>query len=255
MSRSASPSGTPAPWSGGRPLYKQVQDALVALISAGTWTPGVALPGEPALASQFGVSISTVRAAVRGLVDAGILDRIQGRGTFVASRGARDSVYQFFHLHPDVGRRELPKSELLTFRGDIADSGLAFEMKLGERRADRRIFRVRNLLRMTGDVVQVSDIVIAAALFPGLTKQRLRQGGPTLYAAYQSLYGVTVVRTTDTLKADFLDREMAALFGIPRRAPVLRVRRVAFTFHDRPVEVRESLLRSDRYHLLLEQGG
>lgn len=252
----ANPTGPRAPaWGGDRPLYRQIEEALVTLISSGKWAPGVPLPGEPALASEFNVSISTIRAAVRRLVDAGVLDRIQGRGTFVASRGAQNSVYQFFHLHPDRGPRELPRSELVSFRRDFADDRLAFEMGLGDARSERRIFRLRNVLRMTGDVVQVSDVVVAEALFPNLTQRRLRQGGETLYAAYQALYGITVVRTEDIMKADLLNREIAAIFGVPRQTPALRVRRIAFTFHDRPVEVRQTFLRTDRYHFRLEQGG
>lgn len=242
-------------WSGGRPLYRQVEEALVARISSGKWAPGVPLPGEPALASQFKVSISTIRAAVRQLVEAGVLDRMQGRGTFVASRAGHNSVYQFFHLHPDRGPRELPKSELISFRRDIADDRLAFEMNLGDSKPERRIYRLRNVLRMTGDVVQVSDIALANTLFPDLTHRRLREGGETLYAAYQTLYGITVVRTADILKADRVNRELAAIFGMPNGTPALRVRRVAFTFHDRPVEVRETFLRTDRYHFRLDQGG
>src|SRR4051812_11484612 len=53
--------GVPA-WSGDRPLYQQVKERLIARISRGEWPPGEALPGEPALGTAFGVSISTIRA-------------------------------------------------------------------------------------------------------------------------------------------------------------------------------------------------
>ncbi|HZZ95152.1 MAG TPA: GntR family transcriptional regulator [Usitatibacter sp.] len=242
-------------WSGERPLYQQVKERLIARISRGEWAPGVALPGEPALAAQFGVSISTIRAAVRELVDAAVLDRIQGRGTFVASRGTQDSVYQFFHLHPDAGPRELPRSELVAFARDSADSRLAHELNLGDSKAERRIYRLRNVLRMDSTVVQVSDIAVPEKLFPGLTERRLTEAGQTLYAAYQALYGITVVRTRDTMKADRAPRDIAALFSMPKGSPVLGARRVAFTFHDVPIESRRTFLRTDRFHYRLDQGG
>ncbi len=242
-------------WSGDRPLYRQVEEALVAGISSGRWAPGVPLPGEPALAGEFRVSISTIRAAVRELVDAGVLDRIQGRGTFVASRGTQDSVYQFFRLHPDAGPRELPRSELIAFARDVADDRLATELQLGDSNAKRRIFRLRNVLRMSGEVVQLSDIALPERVFPGLTRRRLVEAGETLYAAYQALYGITVVRTRDTMKAGLLPRDTASIFSLPRGAPALCVHRVAFTFHDVPIESRETFLRTDRYHFRLDQGG
>lgn len=245
----------PPAWSGDRPLYQQVKERLVARMSRGEWPPGVALPGEPALATGFGVSISTIRAAVRELVEAGVLDRIQGRGTFVASRGTKDSVYQFFHLHPDAGPRELPRSELIAFSRDVADDRLALELHLGGAKSERRIYRMRNLLRMDGLVVQVSDIAIPERIFPGLTERRIVSAGPTLYAAYQALHGITVCGTRDMMKADSMPRDIAGLFALPKGTPVLRVHRVAFTFHDVPIESRRTFLRTDRYHYRLDQGG
>ena len=239
---------------GGRPLYRQVEEALVGRISSGQWGPGAALPGEPSLAAEFGVSISTLRAAVGRLVDAGVLERIQGRGTFVASRAARNSVYQFFHLHPDHGQRELPVSELVSFGKGMADDRLALELGLADARPARRLYLIRNLLRMGGEVVQLSDIVIPAARFPGLTARRLAEGGATLYGAYQAVYGITVVRTEDVMKAAPLERDVAALFGLPRGEPALKVLRTAFTFHDIPVEVRTTFMRTDRFHYRFHQG-
>ncbi|WP_454825188.1 FadR/GntR family transcriptional regulator [Paraburkholderia xenovorans] len=51
----------------------------------GSWRVGDKIPVEPALAEMLGVSRGTARAAVRSLVDAGLLDVRQGSGTFVKS--------------------------------------------------------------------------------------------------------------------------------------------------------------------------
>jgi GntR family transcriptional regulator len=67
-----------------RPLYSQVRDLMIDRIEAATWPVGAALPNEFQLSSEFGVSVGTIRKAVEGLEEAGILIRKQGRGTFVA---------------------------------------------------------------------------------------------------------------------------------------------------------------------------
>jgi DNA-binding FadR family transcriptional regulator len=54
-------------------------------IVKGSWRVGDKIPVEPALAEMLGVSRGTARAAVRSLVDAGLLDVWQGSGTFVKS--------------------------------------------------------------------------------------------------------------------------------------------------------------------------
>ena len=53
---------------------------------------GRGLPPEVALAQRFGVNRHTVRAAISGLVQEGILEAVQGRGTFVVP--ARRMTYR-----------------------------------------------------------------------------------------------------------------------------------------------------------------
>ena len=50
-----------------RPLYAQVESILNARIAAGEWQPGHALPSEPELAQELGVSHGTVRKALDAL--------------------------------------------------------------------------------------------------------------------------------------------------------------------------------------------
>ncbi len=69
-----------------RPLYIQAVDALYELIEAGVYQPGQPLPTEPQLATQLGVSRSTVREALSYLEKDGVIVRKQGVGTFVAPR-------------------------------------------------------------------------------------------------------------------------------------------------------------------------
>jgi GntR family transcriptional regulator, N-acetylglucosamine utilization regulator len=66
------------------PLYHQLQETLKQQIESGQWPSGHALPSEPELARQFGVSRVVVRMALSVLEDDHQIIRIQGRGTFVA---------------------------------------------------------------------------------------------------------------------------------------------------------------------------
>ncbi|MBI4185846.1 GntR family transcriptional regulator, partial [Candidatus Berkelbacteria bacterium] len=51
------------------PLYLQVSQWLEDKIASGHYKPGARLPGDNELAQQFGVSIITVRAAMRVLIE------------------------------------------------------------------------------------------------------------------------------------------------------------------------------------------
>ncbi|TAG76860.1 MAG: GntR family transcriptional regulator, partial [Burkholderiales bacterium] len=69
----------------GGPLYKGVQRALLDQLSSGALKPGQLIPSERELATEFAVSIGTLRKAIDDLVEQRILIRQQGKGTFVAT--------------------------------------------------------------------------------------------------------------------------------------------------------------------------
>lgn len=66
----------------GGSVFRQIARSLEADIKA-RYRPGDALPAEPVLAERFGVNRHTVRRAVDVLIEAGLLERRHGRGTFV----------------------------------------------------------------------------------------------------------------------------------------------------------------------------
>jgi GntR family transcriptional regulator len=68
------------------PLYQQLQRALREAIEKRVLGPDDALPAERQLAAEFAVSRITVRKAIDGLVDEGLLVRRQGSGNFVCAR-------------------------------------------------------------------------------------------------------------------------------------------------------------------------
>lgn len=67
------------------PLYawKQVADHVEALIRAGELAANARLPGERALAEEYGVAIGTIRRAVQDLRERGIVTTLPSKGTFV----------------------------------------------------------------------------------------------------------------------------------------------------------------------------
>jgi GntR family transcriptional regulator of arabinose operon len=66
-----------------RPLYEQVRQQVLEYIVERDLKPGDAIPTEAELADRYGVSVGTVRRALRQLVDQEILYRQPGRGTFL----------------------------------------------------------------------------------------------------------------------------------------------------------------------------
>ena len=60
------------------PLYQQIKQILLDEIRQGVWKAGEQLPTEATLAERFGISVGTVRRALGGLEDEGIINRREG---------------------------------------------------------------------------------------------------------------------------------------------------------------------------------
>ncbi|HZP83763.1 MAG TPA: GntR family transcriptional regulator [Chthonomonadaceae bacterium] len=72
------------------PKHREVERQLRSEILAGVWSVGERIPAEPALARRFGVAYMTVRQAVSSLVTEGLLQRVNGKGTFVLPQRTPD---------------------------------------------------------------------------------------------------------------------------------------------------------------------
>lgn len=74
------------------PLYRQLSRIIETEISSGKWKQGDKIESEVELSKRFSVSRITVRAALEDLVDAGLLARVQGKGTFVTKTVGKQMI-------------------------------------------------------------------------------------------------------------------------------------------------------------------
>lgn len=230
-----------------QPLYKEVKLRLTRALMAGEWRPGQAIPSESRLADRFQVSLGTVRKAIDELVAEKIVVRQQGRGTFVATHTPDRTLFHFFHIAGKDGRKETPATRLLSFERSRADADQAARLVIA--RAER-IYRIRNLLHLSGQPILIDDIVIAARCFPHLDERTFDARAGTIYGFYQERYGINVIRIAERLSATLADAASARLLQVPANAPLLRIDRVAYTYDDRPVELRVSLVNTADHEYL-----
>ncbi len=94
-------------------LYVTVRDALHDAVREGRFAPGQRLPSTKDLAAQLGVSLVTTHRAMQALEARGILDRVQGRGTFVTERSERRTRRLAVVLQPHASLADYYHGELL----------------------------------------------------------------------------------------------------------------------------------------------
>ena len=75
------------------PAYAQLANMLRTAISRGEYPPGERLPAELTLAKSHGVSAMTARQAINMLEEEGLVDRKQGKGTYIRKIGVASSSF------------------------------------------------------------------------------------------------------------------------------------------------------------------
>ncbi len=226
-----------------RPLYRQVYDFLVRQIADGAWRPAEALPSEQALADKLRVSQGTVRKALDALAVEKLIERRQGKGTYVAEHTQERALFRFFRLAEPGGERAIPTSEDETVRRRPAKATEMRKLHLGRGAQVVEIGRTR---LVGGQPVVLERIVLPLDLFPDIDRRRPLPNA--LYSLFQQEFGINIVSTEEELRADAARREDTRRLKLQVGAPLLRIERVAIALDGSRVEWRTS--RCDTTHLV-----
>jgi GntR family transcriptional regulator len=224
---------------GYRPLYRQVYDIMVRKVAQGVWRPGASLPSEQNLAKEMGVSQGTMRKVLDALTAENLLERRQGKGTFIAENTQERTLFRFFRIARPGGKRMTP--ERVDEKVKLRASRALERTKLGLAKTDKvvEIVRTRHIEKMPSIH---ETIVLPAPLFPGIEKRPSLPN--SLYSLYQSDYGLNIVAAHEELSAQLATAADQEELGIPKGGPILVIERLAVSLQDQKVEWRISRVRS-----------
>ena len=111
------------------PMYHQLKQRIIEDIARLGLHPGDVLPGEHRLCEQFGVSRTVVRQALLQLEHQGVIDRVKGKGTFVARPKTPESlVHTLTGLYEEVTARggrvrsEVRQQEFIPASDEVASA-------------------------------------------------------------------------------------------------------------------------------------
>lgn len=230
------------------PLYHQLQCVLKVEIESGRWKPDEQLPTETKIAERFGVSKITVRQALQALSDLGYIRREQGRGTFVARRKFDEGPRELTSFTEEMKRHDLvATSHVLAQTVVEAEARVADALRLA---APEPVFVLKRLRMADGEPMGIQTAHIPASLVPGLEKEDLEN--VSLYETLQGRYGLYPERARETYFAALADQEASDLLGIAAGAPVFAVERVTLLPNEKPFEFVQSVMRGDRYSIVLD---
>jgi GntR family transcriptional regulator len=230
----------PLAFAPGVPLYRQVQRQIEESIRRRGASKKLMLT-DAKLSKSFGVSRITVRRAVDELVDAGVLYRIRGVGTFVRQRRVAEKLTLNSFLDAWSRGDARLRVEVGAFEriGATAELAERLQVAVGE-----PLIFIRRLRLQKSVLVAIDDRYLCAKACQHLTAQDVIMSSLVDYLRNRER--IELDRGEMDIEAHLADEREAHALKIRKGRPVL-VRRVTFyDIEQTPVLTGISTYRADR---------
>ena len=227
------------------PLYIQLQRLIQESVRSGRLRADEALLSERDLAALHGISRVTVRKAISGLVEKGILVQRWGSGTFIApAMHVEQALSRLSSFTDDMLARGLnPDAEILDRSTGPSSPKESMALGLSPGEPVSRLQR----LRLAGGLPMALEHAVIPARYlpdPDIVEK-------SLYAALIAR-GYAPRRALQRLHAVLLNPEQATLLRVQPASPALYIERRSFLEGGKPVEFTSSYYRGDAYDFVAE---
>jgi GntR family histidine utilization transcriptional repressor len=197
--------------------YARVKEFLKAGLAAGRWRPGALMPSEADLVAHFGVSRMTVGRALRELQSEGLVERVQGVGTFAAQLHRISSTLTIRDLQEEIeARGHRHHAEVAVKRREPATAALAASLGVA---AGEPVFHTLIVHHDNGVPLQCEDRYVNPAAAPEYLGVDFGRTTPTRYL----LEVAPLWEAQYTIEAGRATAQEARLLHIGRDEPCLVV--------------------------------
>lgn len=235
----------------GTPAHVQIEHWLVDVIAKGGLAAGDRLPAERAFAQALGVSRMTLRQALAGLEQRGVLMRTTGRtgGAFVVEpkidcdlTGLAGFTEQMRRAQKRAGAR------VVVARTAPASRATAEALGVGVGDPVHELVRVRSANRIP---LALERSYLPAERLPGLLDHRLTG---SVYALLERHYDLAPSTAVEFLEPVIARVDEAEALGIAVGSPLMLIERTAYSAAGVPVEFARDLFRADRMRIMVRSG-
>ena len=229
------------------PFYYQVEGMIREKIESGEWAPDELISSERELMNLFDISRATVIRALNNLVQAGLLYRKQGKGTFVSNK-IEQGLTHFYSFAEDMKNLGLvPSTKVLKIESVKCSKHISEILDLGP---DDDAIRLVRLRLANEDPIILETSYLPQKLFPDLKEKD--HGKIPLYDILRKDYGFQLTRAREYFEATLADEQAARYLHVTIGDPLLLCERRTYNQNDMPVEVCRGLIRGDKYKYYID---
>src|ERR1700757_4572141 len=229
------------------PAYQRIQSSIRKRIDAGQPRPGDPVNSERDLAKLHEVSLMTARHALASLEREGIVDRRRGVGTFVAAPKIHfNKLMSYTEQMGSRGLTPVTKVLLAKIIDNEAEATARLSLPPGS-----RVLKLERLRYAGGEPFALETCYLSAQQFSGLQSAPLQR--ESLFSTLQRDYQIELSYSDEEVDATAADPRTAELLGLPKHAPVLRIRQVIYSSKGVVILYVLGLYRSDRHNLVIRR--
>jgi len=234
-----------------QPMYLQISNYLQNKIFEGVYKEGTKIPTEIELMEQFKVSRTTVRLALKEIIEEGLLEAKPGKGTFVRKGKIHHNLKGFKGLHEVLMEAGItPETKLIDFQMSQTDENICEIFGIDK---ETQVLRVLRLYHINQKPIALAEITVHPKLSHLITKE-----DATLYPIYKTIAkrgGFMIKQAHFEIFAKNSTDIIAHALNIKSQDAVLGAERILFSEDNKPVEHTNLWFRSDAYRFTLDLEG
>ncbi len=232
------------------PLYYQLKLALLDSFNRHGVQPGDRVPPEAAIEKHYGVSRTTIRQALGELEAEGVIERIQGKGSFLRARPVQHVAGLTSFDDDMIAHGRLPSRKILDLRVMGASREVAARLRC---KAEDPCYFLRRLMMADGERIGLAETWIPLAALRDAPDQLMNLDGRSLYKLLgQPPLSIVLTSGSEVLSARPARAEDAELLECGVGDPLLCVERVARTADGQVVEWTSTVFPWERYQYSVE---
>ena len=225
-------------------LYEQIAGKLREEIRLGHYDSSGKLPSETELGARYAVSRVTVRLALSKLTEEGIVERKQGKGTYVAGKQIRHGLDTFRSFHEALKLQGLqPTMQFIDGRLQTLPDSLR-DVFVGA----ENCFFLQRLHLVDKEPVALGQSYLPAEL--ETVDWKAEEQRPA-YAVLESITGLRVARANLAIRAQQADKVLAGILGVKRGAALLVLERTSYYSSGACCDRSTFFIRPERYAFVL----
>ncbi len=230
-------------------LYQKVQDYIKHKIQDEHMKPGDMLPTEVELEEILNVSRTTIRAAITELQYAGIVAKVQGKGTFVADPSYEEQLPSLRGFTEDAqARGDKPSSVVLG--KDIILPNEELEQKLKISSTDK-VLKLSRVRYVNGHSMQISTSYLPVREIQSIDWENIDFSTASLYASLENA-GIILAYGEERMEVSVAGPIESALLKVPEGFPLFVTKRVVMDKNGNVIEYAESKTRGDRHKVVIK---